>query len=83
MNIYQYVLAIDQGQKHFGICLAQYDGSHVRPLFVGTAMLEPKPLEDMVTVRAERRRIRRTAKEHTRRLKCLSANLAGRPLVNQ
>ena len=78
MNTVQHVLAIDQGQKHFGICLAQYHGSHVKPLFVGTAMLEPKPLEDMVTVRAERRRTRRTANEHTRRLKRLRDALTGR-----
>jgi len=37
MNIVQHVLAVDQGQKDIGICPAQYDGSHVEPLFVSVS----------------------------------------------
>lgn len=79
------ILAIDQGEIHFGICLAEYDGRFVKPLFLGTAYLEPKPLSDLVEERASRRRIRRTAHEHRRRLKRLRDLLGGRggPLHGQ
>jgi hypothetical protein len=79
------ILAIDQGQIHFGICLAEYDGRLVKPLFLGTAYLEPKPLSDLVEERASRRRVRRTAREHRRRLKRLRDLLGGRggPLHGQ
>ncbi|MBI4572720.1 MAG: hypothetical protein HY713_05470, partial [candidate division NC10 bacterium] len=74
----QRILAIDQGEIHFGLCLAEYDGRLVRPLFLGTACLEPKPLQEMVEPRAMRRRVRRTSREHRRRLKRLRDLLGGR-----
>lgn len=79
------ILAIDQGAIHFGICLAEYDGRLVTPLFLGTAYLEPKPLADLVEKRATLRRTRRTGREHRRRLKYLRDLLGGRgaPLANQ
>ncbi len=73
----QRILAIDQGEVHFGICLAEYDGRLVRPLFLGTAYLEPTPLAALVEDRAMRRRTRRTAKEHRRRMKRLRDLLGG------
>jgi hypothetical protein len=72
------ILSIDQGEVHFGICLAEHDGRLVRPLFLGTAFLDPKPLQEMVEPRAMRRRIRRTAREHRRRLKRLRDLLGAR-----
>ncbi|MBI4537176.1 MAG: hypothetical protein HY712_04375 [candidate division NC10 bacterium] len=79
------ILAIDQGEIHFGLCLAEYDGRIVTPLFLGTAYLEPKPLGALVEKRAARRRVRRTAREHHRRLKRLRDLLGGRggPLYGQ
>ncbi len=81
----QRILAIDQGEIHFGICLAEYDGRLVRPLFLGTAYLEPKPLAGLVEDRTVWRRARRTAREHRRRLKRLRDLLGGRrgPLEGQ
>jgi hypothetical protein len=81
----QRILAIDQGAIHFGICLAEYDGRLVTPLFLGTAYLEPKPLADLVDKQATLRRSRRTAHEHRRRLKYLRDLLGGRggPLATQ
>jgi hypothetical protein len=79
------ILAIDQGEIHFGICLAEYDGRLVRPLFLGTTAIEPRPLAEMVEPRAIARRMRRTAREHRRRLKRLRDLLGGQtgPLATQ
>jgi hypothetical protein len=79
------ILAIDQGEIHFGICLAEYDGRIVTPLFLGTAYIEPKPLARLVEDRAASRRVRRTGREHRRRLKRLRDLLGGRgsPLADQ
>jgi len=46
------ILAIDQGEIHFSLCLAEYDGRIVKPLFLGTAYIEPKPLATLVEDRA-------------------------------
>jgi len=73
-------LAIDFGVKYVGIALVEHNENvHNRVLYAATVVVDPKPLRSLVENRAATRRLRRTRKTHSRRLRRLAQALAGVP----
>ncbi|MCE9544108.1 MAG: RRXRR domain-containing protein [Planctomycetia bacterium] len=73
-----HTLAIDFGSQYIGLALVKH-GTEVpnRILYAATINVAAKPLAQLVTPRAQVRRIRRTRKTHQRRLRQLQAAIAG------
>ncbi len=71
-------LGIDFGSRYIGLALVSHeDDSPNRVLYATTITVDSKPLNDLVTVRSQARRIRRTRKTHRRRLRRLAESLHG------
>lgn len=75
-------LAIDFGSKYIGVALVAHCANVAnRVPYAATIIVEPRPLKELVTPRAQTRRLRRTRKTHQRRLRRLAQSLAGTPNV--